>query len=235
MRIIIAVFCIFLSVMPASAEWAGEIYGGVAKTSKADVTDTSSLGLTATVTDVKLDASGTVGGRIGYWFPEFAGLASFGMGLDAFVFGADIDQQTVPVQFGGFSGTGTLNRVDVEVLGIGFDVLKLRLHLSKSEQYPQGQLQPYATAGPALFRAKFKDTNNVTPNNQSESDTALGVKVGLGLQYLVTSNIGLFGEYRFTHFTADASFQDTTAPASTETLSSTFNTHHLVGGLAFHF
>jgi hypothetical protein len=120
------------------------------------------------------------------------------------------------VQVGGLSTTATLQPLEVSVIGVGLDIVKVRLHLSKSEQFPNGQLQPYVTAGPAIFHSRLKDSNNVMPNNTRESDTNLGVKIGLGLQYLIGPNVGLFGEYRFTHFKAESSYQDTTLPASTE-------------------
>jgi opacity protein-like surface antigen len=235
MNLILAVVLLLFVVTPASAEWIGEVYGGFAKTGNNTLKDTSSLGLTAKFHDVNFDASGTFGARGGYWFNELGGIAAYGMGLDVFHFGADIDQQSVPVQVGGLSTTATLQPLEVSVIGVGLDIVKVRLHLSKSEQFPNGQLQPYVTAGPAIFHSRLKDSNNVMPNNQRESDTSLGVKIGLGLQYLIGPNVGLFGEYRFTHFKAEGSFQDTTLPASTETLSANFNTHHLTGGISFHF
>jgi opacity protein-like surface antigen len=49
------------------------------------------------------------------------------------------------------------------------------------------------------------------------------------MSYQVTQLIGLFGEYRFTHFEAQHEF------AGPVQLSETFNTHHLIGGLSFRF
>lgn len=235
MRILIVLAILLLSVSPVQAEWSAELYGGGAFTNKATITDTSTLGLTVTLKEVKFNSSGTVGGRVGYWFNEVADRGAFGLGLDVFHFRADMDQQDVPATVAQFAGTGTIRPVNISVVGIGLDLLKFRLHFSKSKQFPNGQFQPYFSAGPAIFHASISDSSNFTPTNQSQSDTALGVKIGLGLHYAVTPKIGLFGEYRFTHFKAEGSFLDTVAPASTETLKATLNTNHLVGGISFRF
>ena len=221
---------------PAFAEWTAELYGGGSFTNKLTVTDASSRGFTASFERVKANGVGTIGGRLGYWFDEFADTnLALGIGLDVFSFGANLDQQTVPVQVGTIRTTGTLRAFDIPVIGISFDLIKLRLHLAKSEQFPQGQLRPYATLGPAIFKVSMQDTANFRPNHQSASDTAVGVKVGVGAQYLLTQNIGAFAEYRFTHFKADGSFQHLGPPASTETVSGNFDTHHLIAGLSVLF
>ena len=231
----VGVLCLTLFSRPVQAEVVGELYGGGAFTNSANVTDTSSLGFTGTFQNIKFDTSGTVGGRIGYWFDEVGSLGAFGVGLDVFHFRANADQQTVPVTVAGFSGTGTIQPINLSIVGIGFDLLRFRLHLDKSDEFQNGRVEPYFSVGPALFITNISDTTNYSPANQSASNTALGVKVGAGLNFHVTKALSLFGEYRFTHFNAEGTFQDTTPPASQETLKTDLNTHHLVGGIAFHF
>lgn len=240
MRHLIFFSFVLLSVLAAaalaSAEWTAELYGGGSLTNTLTVIDASSLGLTASFEGVKANSSGTIGGRLGYWLDEYAkSNLAFGVGLDVFSFGANLDQQTVPVQVGTIGTTGTLRAFDIPIIGIGFDLAKIRLHLAKSEQFPQGQLRPYATIGPAIFKVSLQDTTNFRPNNQSASDTAFGVKIGTGVQYLLTQTVGLFAEYRFTHFKIDGSFQHIGPPASTETVSANFDTHHLIAGLSVLF
>jgi opacity protein-like surface antigen len=217
------------------AEVVGELYGGGAFTNSTDATDTSSLGGTLTFQNINKESSGTVGGRMGYWFNEVGSVGAFGVGLDVFHFNADIAQQTVPVTFAGFSGTGTIAPIDISTVGIGFDLLRFRLHLNKNDEFQNGRVQPYFSVGPAVFLTKISDTANATPANQSENDTTLGVKVGAGLNFHVTKALSLFGEYRFTHFNTEGTFQDTTPPPSQETVSTDVNTHHFVGGIAYHF
>jgi opacity protein-like surface antigen len=234
----VVVLCALCFSRPAQAEFVGELYGGGVFTGKANVTDTSSLGATATLQGVKFDASGTIGGRIGYWFDAVGPSGAFGVGLDVFSFRSNLNQQTVPVTFSGAggsgSGTATLAPFTISTVGIGFDLLRFRLNLAKSDEFQNGRVQPYFSVGPALFVTKLSDTGNFTPANQSASNTALGVKVGMGLNFHVNKALSLFGEYRFTHFTPEATFQERTV-SSIETLKTDQNTHHLVGGIAFHF
>lgn len=238
-RLLVLVVSLTFLAQPVSAEFVGELYGGGAFTNNASVTDTSSLGATATFQGVKFDASGTVGGRIGYWLDEVGSLGAFGVGLDIFTFRTNLDQQTVlrtiTAPGAQITGTGIIQPINISTVGIGFDLLRFRLHLDKSDEFQNGRVQPYFSVGPALFMTNISDTTNYRPVNQSKNNTALGVKVGAGLNVYVTKALSLFGEYRFTHFNAEGTFQSTTLPASQETLKTDLNTHHLVGGIAFHF
>lgn len=217
---------------PASAEWIAELYGGGSFTSKTTVTNSSSAGVTADFQDLTVNSSGTVGGRIGYWFNDLHELGAIGVGLDVFHFNADMDRQTVPTRVGSLTVNGTIRPINISVVGIGLDLLKVRLHLAKSEEFPQGQFQPTFSVGPAIFKTALDDTNNFTPNNQSTSDTSVGVKVGVGAHYLITSTVSLFGEYRFTHFRSDVSFQHLN---TTQTLAASFDTNHVIAGVSVHF
>jgi opacity protein-like surface antigen len=210
-----------------SAEWYADIYGGGAFTARHN-TETALPGFTVTAHDVRFDTSGTFGGRAGIWFDRIPWL---GVGVDVFHFQPTIGGgQTLEITAPGLNGTTTVQTINVSVLGLGFDVLRLRLPLLQGEDYPHGRLQPYLTAGPALFWTRLKDTTNLgPPANQSNTDMSVGVKAGAGMSYQVTQLIGLFGEYRFTHFEAQHEF------AGPVQLSETFNTHHLIAGLSFRF
>ena len=109
-------------------------------------------------------------------------------------------------------------------------MLRLRLPLLQDDEFPHGRLQPYVTAGPALFWTRAKDTTNLgPPANQSNTDMSVGVKVGARTSHQITQLIGLFGEYRFTHFEVQHEF------ARPVQLTGTFNIHHLIAGLSFRF
>lgn len=228
-----AFFMIMLMTSPSSAEWYADLYGGGSFTMNHDIKETSSLGFTAMWSDMKFKTSGTVGGRAGYWFEQ---LPWYGIGIDVFYFQPTADSQTAVVTIPGLGSAAVpIDKVSLSVIGIGFDVLRLRLPLLKSEEYPHGQLQPYFTAGPAIFKTRIKDTTNFAPGSQSDTDTSLGVKVGAGLSFQVTQWFSLFGEYRFTRFRAEGTFQDMTPPPSQEILKTDLNTHHLIGGVSFRF
>lgn len=209
------------------AEWYADLYGGGAFTTKHN-TESALPGFTVTTHDVRFDTSGTVGGRAGVWVDQLPWL---GVGVDVFYFHPTVGGgQTLEITAPGLNGTTTIQTVNISVLGVGFDVLRLRLPLLQGEDFPQGRLQPYLTAGPALFWTRAKDTTNLAPPaNQSNTDMSVGVKVGAGTSYQLTPLIGLFGEYRFTHFEAQHEF------AGPVQLSETFNTHHVIGGLSFRF
>jgi opacity protein-like surface antigen len=210
-----------------NAEWYTDIYGGGAFTTRHN-TETTLPGFTVTAHDVRFDTSATVGGRAGVWLDRIPWL---GVGLDVFHFHPTIGGgQSVEVTGPGLNSTVTVQTINVSVLGLGFDVLRLRLPLLQGEAFPHGRLQPYLTAGPALFWTRVKDTTNLgPPANQSNTDMSVGVKAGVGISYQVTQLIGLFGEYRFTHFEAQHEF------AGPVQLSETFNTHHLLGGVSLRF
>jgi len=237
-QIVSIAFCLLLLAQPVGAEFVAELYGGGSFTDNADVIVNSSTGATIRVKDVTFNSSGTIGGRVNYWFDEVRSIGAFGVGLDVFHFRAYADQQrialTAAVGTTQLTGSTSIQPVDISNVGIGFDLIRFRLHLDKNDQFRNGRIQPYFSVGPALFLTTITDTRNYTPNHQSTSDASLGVKVGTGLNFNVTKNLSLFGEYRFTHFKTDATLQSTTL-ASQEALKTTIDTHHLVAGIAFHF
>ena len=220
------------------AEFVAELYGGGSFTSNADVEVTSNLGgPSIALQGVNFNTSWTAGGRFGYWFKEVGGLGAFGMGLDVFAFQPEADRQTVQVSLGGADlGPFQIGFIKKSTVAIGFDVLRFRLHLAKGGEFPQGRMQPYVSVGPALFITETSD-ENILPANRSSTHTSLGVKAGAGLNVHLTSGWSLFGEYRFTHFTSEATsliplFGGGLSELTTNT---DLNTHHVVGGIAFHF
>ena len=240
LRLLQVVVCMLLSVgftTAAQAEWSVDVYGGGAITQNADFTSTFSnslLFVMLTGSDVEYATSGTVGGRIGYWFESLPWL---GIGLDVFQFWPDLNQQqNIPVSgtIRGFPFTDTsdIAQVDLSVTSIGFDVLRVRAPLLKSPAFPHGRLQPYMSAGPTVFIVQVSDTTNLSPRNQSDTETVVGVKAGAGVLFLITQHWGLFGEYRFTYFNAEATF-NMTPPATRITWEFNVLTNHFVGGLSF--
>jgi opacity protein-like surface antigen len=183
---------------------------------------------------LQVNNSWTAGGRAGYWLE---GLDWLGFGLDVFFFHVKAPNQMVPVT--GLAATGTtLAPADwsLPVMGIGFDVLRLRAPLLRSEEFTHGRLQPYLSAGPALF-VTWAETpwNIVQPKGQHDTDVALGAKAEGGVTFLVTKTVGLFTEYRFTHFTSKLTYQNTTSAPATETYKATLDSHQIIGGISFRF
>ncbi len=211
---------------PAAAEWFADFYLGGAFTEKHDV-DTNSV----TTLDVRFDKSFAGGARGGYWFPFELGPLNFGVGLDISHFRPDISRQTRSF-CSRFCVSGQFDDLDLSVWTVGFDAM-LRFPLLKSSQFPTGQLQPYITVGPAIFVTHAEDRRNFEPSNQDDTDTSVGVKVGLGAAWQFTKLIAAFAEYRFTHFSPEFTFRDNALGSAT--LSTDLNTHYLLMGVSLRF
>jgi opacity protein-like surface antigen len=214
---------------PAHAEWYADLYGGAAFTKSYTLTQ-STPGLEVAGT-VKTITGVSAGGRAGYWFSR---VPWYGIGLDAFYFTASNKvQQSSQTVNGVPVGMLPVGASDNRIVAVAFDVIRLRLQLLDNYLYEQGRLQPYIAAGPAIFFS-HRSLNSLNPPNQAATDTSLGVKAGAGVDYRITPLVGLFGEYRFTHFHANQTGirDQSLGPAS---LKSTLDTHHVIGGVSFHF
>jgi len=214
---------------PASAEWFVDLYLGGAFTEKHDV-DTQVPGGVVSALDVSFNNSFTGGLRGGYWLPFDVGPLNFGFGLDFSHFAPNIGRQST-VFCRNVCVNGVFDDLDLSVWVIGFDAL-LRAPLLKSPEFSNGRLQPYLRVGPALFVAHANDSFNFDPSNQSDSDTSVGFKLGTGVTWLFTKNIGVFGEYRYMHLTPEFTFRD---DGTTANVSTSINTHSLLVGVTFRF
>ncbi len=128
---------------------------------------------------------------------------------------------------------GSFQKVALSLTGIGFDVLRLRLPLFKSTEIPHGRVRPSFAIGPSVFITRFSETSNFSPSGQSDTNTSVGFKTGLGVLFLISQQWGVVREYRITALEARAKFRDMTPPPTQETLKFTQLTQHFVGGLSF--
>ena len=241
----VAVVCasVALSGAPASAEFFGDLFLGGAFTESSEPTlkiPVGGVATTITSKGVHHDDSIMFGGRGGYWIDSFPYL---GFGLDVSHFDADAAPQSTIVVFSpdlfGLSGPSQqLKKIEIGVTVISFDLM-LRWPLMVSPAFPKGQLQPYIAVGPALFIVTAKDFGNLGPTTQSDTDTSVGVKVAGGLTWMFTKNIGVFGEYRFLHYTPENTFTNSVDPltgaAATAHIHDSVSTHQVVAGVTFRF
>jgi len=230
-----ALFLLCLPPLEVGAEMYVDIYGGAVFTNKTDVTVSSTNGTTTTNQGLSVSDTWTVGGRTGYWLDRFDWL---GFGLDVFFFRVNAPGQSAPSTVtGGGQATTSLApfQWSLPVFGIGFDVLRLRIPLLRSDAYPHGRLQPYVSGGPSLFITYAGTPMNVQPQNQHETDVSVGAKVDAGVTFMLTKNIGLFTQYRFTHFTSELSYQNAVTGFSTDSYRATFDSHHVLGGFSIQF
>jgi len=68
------------------------------------------------------------------------------------------------------------------------------------------------------------------------TDSHIGIDARAGVRWLFSQNMGLFTEYRITHFKSDSvndSVEINGQP--TERVNATMTTHHVLGGLTFRF
>lgn len=64
---------------------------------------------------------------------------------------------------------------------------------------------------------------------------SVGAKVDAGVTLMVTKGIGVFMQYRFTHFTTELDYLNTTPAPATETFKTTYDSHHVIAGLSLQF
>lgn len=154
--------------------------------------------------------------RGGYWFDQLPWL---GVGGSISYFEPNA---SVP-------GLTHFDRADISVVPFTA-LLMLRGSLLQSRTFPYGQIQPYLNVGPGAF------ITHIDEGNSDFEDTGVDVGVDLhaGTYVLITPQIGVFGEYRFTH--ADAGVTDDHAGGLGQVdVDTTFDTHHFLFGASFRF
>jgi len=199
--------CLALSA-PAFAEGFIDLYTGGAFTENDRASTPGALGL-STRRSLSFDDSGLLGIRGGAW----------GSGRLPFVGGA--------IDISGFSPDFDLpSGRDADLVVIPHSLLLLfRIPLLTSDEFPTGQLHPYAGVGPSLIVSAI-DLDG--PGGIEDVQADLGLDVRGGLDVILTRHFGLFAEYRFTHFSP--SFSD-----GGNRLSLDLDTHYLQGGVTFRF
>ena len=189
--------------------------------------------------DTDFDDSVTYGGRVGYWFGKWAGLA-----VDVFRFEADIDAED-------FTQGADVRAIPISAL------LMLRWPLLTSDEYPLGRMHPYIGGGPSLFLTEFdgvvdlvgfdfpsvgtevSPTVFVEPAGEFSSENVdPGMELLVGLNFQLLPFLGVFGEYRYT--LAEPVWRDTVPasvnyPGISTDFSVPLRTHHIVGGLSLRF
>jgi opacity protein-like surface antigen len=218
---------LLINPVKAHGEGFADLFAGASLTSKGDV-DTNVQGLNFTG-EQEYKTSFTVGGRTGWWF----GL--FGVNLDLAYFRPQPDPDKVAVSgVDPVLGPFTIEvETDLDVVAIGLNAM-LRGQFIKSPDVPEGRLQPYIFAGPTLFISTLDFDASISgplvsaQDSESDTTTTLGVTAGGGISFLFTKNIGVFGEYRFTHVKPEFKFSGTK-------IEPRLDTHHILAGLTFRF
>lgn len=217
---------------PAAAEWFADLYAGSSFTQSHDLKlDDRGIGR-GVFEDVEFDRALSWGGRAGRYFDS---LPFLGLGVDFFRFYPYIGPQSVQLRgcfFPGGCGTGRggPGSLDVETTAVSMDLM-LRLPLLKSDDAPQGRVQPYVAVGPPLFITTITPRNTRSfRNHDSDTDYSFGFKAAAGVAVQVYKNLALFGEYRFTHVAPDVELRD--ASLNRATLRTDLDTHSALFGIS---
>ncbi|MGH7256878.1 MAG: outer membrane protein [Nitrospiraceae bacterium] len=101
------------------------------------------------------------------------------------------------------------------------------LALNLVARYQLGQLEPYIGAGVGAFFAHLKNTQ--APES-SQSSTTPGLNTQVGLRYRITPHVAVFGEWKFNYTRLD--FDEISSALG---FKGTYQAHHLVFGVGYHF
>jgi opacity protein-like surface antigen len=221
-----------LGARSASAEWFADLYAGTSFTQKSDLKlNDQGIG-PGTYENVEFDRSLAWGGRAGRYFDSVPFL---GVGLDFFRFYPYLGPQSVQLRGcfypgGCGSGRGGTGSFDVETTAVSVDLM-LRVPLLKTDDAPQGRVQPYLVAGPPVFMTTItpRHTRNFR-NHDSDTDFSFGYKLAGGVAVQVYKNLALFGEYRFTHVSPEVELRD--ASNGRTTLRADLDTHSALFGIS---
>jgi opacity protein-like surface antigen len=96
-------------------------------------------------------------------------------------------------------------------------------------RYQMGQFEPYAGIGMGVFFARLKDGET----GESTSSTRVGLNTQVGLRYLVTHNVSLFGEWKYNR--ASFNFAESSPTGATGGIKGDYIAHLLAFGVGYHF
>ncbi len=207
--------CLLLTLLlaaPAASEGFADLYGGGAFPD-----DDRGFAVPGFSTGPRtdFDSTGVVGGRIGAWSDGFPYL---GGALDVSWFGPD--------------GEGRTSPAELDVIPISF-LLMGRVPLVTSEEYPGGRVQPYLGIGPSLVVSQLEIPLPGPDFDDTEADAGVDLRVGTAL--IPVRPLGLFLEYRFTHFEPDWEDRVGTPVAVRSRASTELSTHLVQAGVSLRF
>jgi opacity protein-like surface antigen len=190
-----------IAPVPALAETFLDLYGGGSFPLHSNTT-TRVPGSSSTER-YEYEHSFLVGGRAGYYFE---GVPRLGLALDASYFKTDSD----------WPKGAKYHVVPISVL------LMVRAPLNVTQEFPNGRFQPYLGIGPSLVYSRAKS------GGSSDTSFDVGFDLHLGLTWMVTKTIGLFGEYRFSYAQPDYDLNGTKVEPE-------FIVNHVAFGVTFRF
>lgn len=171
------------------------------------------------ISDLSLQNSVIYGAKLGYYFDSMKWL---GVETEVFNSTPHLKQQDATGSFGGVPlGTANFTGQSVRVLNWAPINIVVR--------HQMGQFEPYAGVGMGVFFARIKDGET----GESSSSTNVGLNTQVGLRYLVTQNVSLFGEWKYNRASFD--FSESSPTQATGGLKGDYSAHILAFGLGYHF
>lgn len=211
----------FFGSAPARAEWYVAVQAGATLPQPLSNVDETGIPLPTTpsgtkVSDLALKSAIMYGAKVGYYFDSVKWL-----GLETEVFRAspNVKQQSVTETEPGGPSTTAVKP------GANLIVTTVALNLVARAQI--GSVEPYVGVGVAGFLAQLdlENRNGLQPLYLSSGRPGLNTQ--FGLRYRLNERLAFFGEWKFNYsrFTFDS-------PAI---IHATYEAHHLVVGVGYHF
>ena len=205
------VLCLTLFNRPVQAEMyvAGQV--GVNLPHSLSNVEWSAGGVTLGGNDLSLHNSLMYGAKLGYYFDSLRWL-----GVETEVFNATPHVKQQNLTIGPFD-FGTAPGLNLRVLTWAPVNIVVR--------HQMGAFEPYGGVGLGVFFSRLSD------GTDSSSSTDVGLNTQLGLRYRVTTNLALFGEWKFNH----ANISHNNLAGTGLNVSADYNAHNLVFGVGYHF
>jgi opacity protein-like surface antigen len=172
-----------------------------------------------TTNDFSLKNSLLYGAKVGHYFNSLRWL---GLEVEAFRTTPHIKQQNVTFNVPGGCPLSTCS-ADLPGSTLGITTVAFNV----VGRYPGERLQPYGAVGLGVF---FAHLNDKTTGDSQNSNARPGLNTQLGLRYLVTKNISLFGEWKYNY----VRFNFDPTPNLFQ-FAGTYSAHNFVFGVGYHF
>jgi outer membrane protein OmpA-like peptidoglycan-associated protein len=171
-----------------------------------------------------------IGGKFGYFLEP---LPYLGFELDVFnVFGPDFAGDNLATTTPQLT-LNTGNQIELRTTAVMLDVVG-RFQLMRSQEFPNGRLQPYIGAGGGWVNAQLNLDNPPVGGSNSDVTNAWGAQGIAGLKYFLMPNVALYTEYKYVHVFpmkwSMGSGQRVYAPGDTG-----IDFNMATAGVAFHF
>jgi opacity protein-like surface antigen len=214
--IILTLSILVFNIQLAATEVFVDLHAGLSLGTGEDITHIAQG--VKEIEKVDLTNSFTIGYRLGYWFKGFR---SAGIAVEASHFKHDFRKDGID--------NGHLRITPVS------SMLMFRLPLLKTNHYPAGELLLYGGIGPSFFFSSIKVDYSLFSGSGNYSDRSIdiGLDMRAGIAKMVSENISLFCEYRYTDF--KPGFEDDDNRGNRVKIETDVNTHHVLIGFSYHY